>query len=169
MNMLGVYKIKQEAFVPSLATRQSACYDISACLVDGDRVQYVTSYNEFGSRVVTDGKFTLHGGERALIPTGLIFDVPAGYSLRLHPRSGVSFKKGIALANCEGVIDSDYVEQTFVSLINHSDVSFVITHGDRIAQMELVITESTVVTEIPNPPVSRTNRMGGFGSTGLNV
>jgi len=60
------------------------------------------------------------------VPTGLIFDIPLGFSLRIHPRSGLSYRRGISLSNCEGVIDSDYVEQTFVSVINNSDVTFVL-------------------------------------------
>ena len=37
-----------------------------------------------------------------LIPTGLIFDIPEGYSVRLHSRSGLRWKDGIYLTNCEG-------------------------------------------------------------------
>jgi dUTP pyrophosphatase len=40
--------------------------------------------------------------ERALIPTGLIFDIPEGYSIRIHPRSGMALKYGLILANCRG-------------------------------------------------------------------
>jgi dUTP pyrophosphatase len=48
-----------------------------------------------------------------LIPTGLIADIPEGFSVRIHSRSGLAFKQGVYLTNCEGVIDSDYVDPNY--------------------------------------------------------
>jgi dUTP pyrophosphatase len=104
-----------------------------------------------------------------LIPTGLVFNIPDGYSIRIHPRSGISFKNGIQLANCEGVIDSDYYHETFVALVNMSDVPFTIKHGDRIAQAELVQDLGAKFSETTERPEMRTNRQGGFGSTGIET
>jgi len=169
MNKIGAYKVYAEANWPTMATGNSACFDVSACLINGELVNCATSYNEQTGRTIVDGKFTMFSGERALIPTGLIFDIPLGYSLRIHPRSGLSYKKGVSLSNCVGVIDSDYVDQTYVSLINHSDVTFVVEHGDRIAQLELVKIELMIFTDLKQPPEVKTNRVGGFGSTGLTT
>ena len=149
------------------ATAQSACWDVSACLVDGDRVKVYNAWNEHGTRIVTEQQITLFGGERALVPTGWIFDIPAGFSMRLHPRSGLAWKQGITLANAEGVIDSDYVQETFVLLYNITDAQHVITHGDRIAQLEIVPVCEFVFNEQSQAPDVKTDRQGGFGSTGI--
>jgi dUTP pyrophosphatase len=163
-----VYKLWPQAVLPTQATPGSACWDLSASLIDGSRVDVISSYNERMSRVVADGSLTVFGGERALIPTGVIFDIPPGYSLRLHPRSGLSWKEGITLANCEGVIDSDYVEQTFVSIVNLTETSYVIRDQARIAQAELVPVQQVAYKETSHRPQLKTNRSGGFGSTGMN-
>jgi dUTP pyrophosphatase len=108
-------------------------------------------------------------GDRVLVPTGLIFDIPAGHSLRIHPRSGLSYKQGLVLANLEAVIDSDYIEETFIILTNQSDVDQTIYHGDRIAQAELIKSEEYVLWEIFDAPTQKTDRVGGLGSTGVAV
>lgn len=168
MNKLGVYKTSPQACVPVQATAQAACYDVHACLVDTVKVQMWNEWNETRLNAVQDGKITLHCGDRALIPTGLIFDIPENHSVRIHPRSGISIKQGVTLINCEGVVDSDYHHETFIALINHSGAAFVISHGDRIAQIELVKHEPVQIEEIFEAPTARTLRQGGFGSTGLN-
>ena len=108
----------------------------------------------------------IYPGERALIPTGLILDIPTGYSVRLHVRSSMALKQGIALANSEGVIDSDYVEPTFVMLYNSSTSTVHILNGERICQGELVSMMDYTLDRIYAKPGSKTDRVGGFGSTG---
>jgi dUTP pyrophosphatase len=91
-----------------------------------------------------------------------------GQSLRIHPRSGLAWKTGITLLNCEGVVDADYVDPTFVMLYNISDVQFKITDGDRIAQAEIITASPRMNFDvISEKPVIKTDRKGGFGSTGV--
>tara|TARA_B000000557_G_C20555344_1_gene350707 strand:- start:309 stop:629 length:321 start_codon:yes stop_codon:yes gene_type:complete len=104
--------------------------------------------------------------ERVLIPTGLILDIPEGYSVRLHSRSGLAWKDGVYLTNCEGIIDYDYVEPVFVMMTNISQSPKTINNGDRICQAELVEKVYHSLVEIPEPPTRKTERDGGFGSTG---
>jgi dUTP pyrophosphatase len=85
----------------------------------------------------------------------------------MHPRSGLSIKKGLILANCEGVIDSDYVEELMIPVVNTSDISYEISHGERIAQMELVRKEHFLYLHLTERPQQKTDRSGGFGSTGV--
>ena len=85
----------------------------------------------------------------------------------LHARSGTSLKQGLVLANAEGVIDSDYVEEVFVILHNISGNAVTIENGDRIAQAELVSNIIYHVEETPARPLPKTSRIGGFGSTGI--
>ena len=129
------------------ATSGSACFDICA-------------------HIPCDGTVTLAPNERVLVPTGLIFDIPWGHSIRLHPRSGMAFKKGLSLANAEGIIDSDYVEEVFVALHNVSGESQTVSHGERIVQAELVKSLDYKIVPTDKRPERKTSRSGGFGSTG---
>ena len=110
-------------------------------------------------------QITLKPGERALIPTGLIFDIPENYSVRVHTRSSWAAVKGIGMSVTEGIIDHDYVEEVFVPMVNNTDKLFHIRSGERIAQIELVKTIPTINTWIDDRPTKRGNRDGGFGST----
>ena len=96
----------------------------------------------------------------------MIFDIPEGYSVRLHSRSGLAWKDGVYLTNCEGIIDSDYVDPVFVMMSNISQSPKTINNGDRICQAELVEKVYHSLTEIQDPPTQKTERDGGFGSTG---
>jgi dUTP pyrophosphatase len=170
VTQIGVFSIHPQAHLPSYATAQSACFDISACLIDGESIAAFSAYNSTViNNTVKDGKIVMQSGSRMLVPTGLVFDIPEGYSLRLHPRSGLAYKSGISLANCEGVIDSDYWHQTFVALINTSHCEFTIRHGDRIAQGEIVPLMPCSFHSLDEAPSQRTSRAGGFGSTGQNT
>ena len=114
-----------------------------------------------------DPNITIHPFQRVLVPTGLILDIPAGHSVRIHPRSGNAIKKGLSFINCEGIVDSDYIDPLMVPVINLSDVqTIVINNNDRIAQGELIKDLSYNIEEISSPPEQKTDREGGFGSTG---
>lgn len=163
--------------VPNLefATSGSACADVRAYFGTHERMFAV--YNEKNAHMqymafqsYTGDKFhtILNAGDRALIPTGIILDIPQGYSVRVHPRSGLSIKSGIGLANSQGIIDSDYVEQFYISVINNSNTQVRIDHGDRIAQLELVKLPAYSIVPTDVRPAQKTERVGGFGSTGKN-
>ena len=104
-----------------------------------------------------------------MVETGLIFDIPIGYSIRIHPRSGLAFKKGITLLNAEGIIDSDYTDELKILLYNTSNIDFFVHQGDRIAQGELVKNLDYTIEECYTAPAKKTNRIGGFGSTGVSA
>lgn len=166
-----------EAIVPNYSTESSACFDLHACIPTGTVVSAKVK-NNCGFTDVPyerDDKITSHGtgtisiypGSRVLVPTGLKFHIPELHSLRLHPRSGLAFKNGLMLANCEGVIDEDYVEEVYVALYNASNDVFILKHGDRIAQAELVCDTRIKISESLDAPKRKTTRSGGFGSTGV--
>ena len=114
-----------------------------------------------------DSSITSHPCQRALSPTGVILDIPNGYSVRIHPRSGTAIKQGMSLINCEGVIDYDYVEPLFIACVNLSEVqTIIINNGDRVAQGELVEMTHYEIEESSTKPTQKTDRAGGFGSTG---
>ena len=153
--------------MPVKGSDLAACFDLKASMRDGDEIKFYNKQNVKASQKVVDQKITMYHGDRMLIPTGLVFDLSADTSLRIHPRSGLSSKNGINIANCEGVVDSDYVEQTFVLLLNISNIPFEVSDGMRIAQAEIVPVVDVDIKEISMRPEQKTSRNGGFGSTGL--
>ena len=166
---LQYFKTCSDALAPEWATEHSACFDLKACLPVGAVVKaYNSDNNTFDIDIGDLQELDILPGNRVLVPTGLIFDIPIGYSMRIHPRSGLSLKKGIILANCEGVVDADYVHPTFVLLTNASNREFTITHGDRIAQAEMIPDMAYSLIETATQPTQKTNRIGGLGSTGVN-
>lgn len=109
--------------------------------------------------------FTLAPMQRAVVPTGLRIEIPAGYEVQIRPRSGLALKYGISLPNTPGTIDSDYRGPLGVLLINYGTDPFVIAHGDRIAQLIVAPVVQAVFSEVDT--LAATERgAGGFGSTG---
>jgi len=103
--------------------------------------------------------------ERALVPTGLFIELPAGFEAQVRPRSGLSIKKGISIVNAPGTIDADYRGEIRVILINLSKEDFVIEDGERIAQMIISRHEKAEWVEVEE--LDETERgAGGFGHTG---
>ena len=104
-------------------------------------------------------------GARHLVDTGVAVSIPAGYVGLVHPRSGHAHKHGITVNNAPGTIDSGYVGNIRVNLINHGRAPVYVEYGDRIAQLliqhvelpELEIVESLEATE---------RGTSGHGSTG---
>ena len=115
---------------------------------------------------VDDGvTLTILPGKRALVPTGFIFEVPDGFEAQIRPRSGLAFKNGITCLNSPGTIDSDYRGEVKVILANLGQEAFMITRGDRIAQLVPAPVQRAVLDEVAT--LEDTVRgSGGFGSTG---
>jgi dUTP pyrophosphatase len=104
--------------------------------------------------------------ERALIPTGLFIELPLGFEAQVRPRSGLAYKKGITVLNSPGTIDADYRGEICVLLINLSQEDFVVTDGERVAQM--VVAKHEQVNWQNVEVLSDTQRgAGGYGSTGV--
>jgi len=169
---LKYYKLHNEVLDPHIATEGSACFDIHAYLDNPVTVYRMNNHKEKRNPEtiqwsdIEELQLALGPAERVLIPTGIIFDIPEGYSVRLHPRSSISLKKGLVMPNGEGIVDSDYYHETFIMLYNSSADEVRIKHGERIAQGELVKTLDYSLEESIIVPEQKTNRVGGFGSTG---
>ncbi len=104
-------------------------------------------------------------GERALVPAGIVLELPAGLEAQVRPRSGLAHRHGVTVLNTPGTIDADYRGEIQVILINHGKETFTLSRGDRIAQ--LVISAVVTVTFEQAEKLSITGRnTGGFGSTG---
>lgn len=103
---------------------------------------------------------------RAIVPTGLVLELPAGWEAQVRPRSGLAAKHGITVLNSPGTVDSDYRGEVMVILVNLGTETFRIERGMRIAQLVIApVTRATLVevSEVGTTPRSE----GGFGSTGL--
>ncbi len=104
--------------------------------------------------------------QRVLIPTGLYLELPQGYEAQIRPRSGLAIKKGLSLLNTPGTIDSDYRGEIKIILINLSNETAQVHHGERIAQM--IISKYDQITFVEVNELSETTRGdGGFGHTGV--
>lgn len=130
--------------LPRYATPQSAGVDLRANL---------------------DAPVTLQPLQRQLIPTGLYIALPEGYEAQVRPRSGLALKHGVTVLNSPGTIDADYRGEVCVILVNLSSEPFVVSDGERIAQMVIARYEQAewkLVDELP----ATERGAGGFGHTG---
>lgn len=113
-----------------------------------------------------DAPVVLKPFERALIPTGLVFQLETGFEAQVRPRSGLAFRHGVTVLNAPGTVDADYRGEVQVLLVNLGSEPFTVTRGMRIAQA--VIAPVTVAVPVEVEQVDETARAaGGFGSTGL--
>lgn len=188
MITLNIFKIRDDVELPTYGTTLANCFDLSFQPTES-HVKGYDKYNNPISQYVTDrGEISIYPGDRLLIPTGLVFKIERlvtvenysdilsygtqtplqNFSIRLHPRSGLSLKRGLTLANSEGVVDVDYQEEVFVLLTNISNMGQVIARGDRIAQAEVVVNEPINFVVLTKKPDRHSERAGGFGSTGVS-
>jgi dUTP pyrophosphatase len=146
-----VKKLHAAAILPQYATAGAACFDLFALPANDEEV-------------------AIHYGGPQVIPTGLAFEIPAGHVMLIFSRSGHGFKSETRLANCVGVIDSDYRGEVMVKLTRDPNADTPIAplrfrHGDRIAQAMVV--PFPRVSFVEAVELSDTERgAGGFGSTG---
>ena len=116
-------------------------------------------------RAAVQETLVLEPGERAMVPTGLVFEIEEGWEGQVRPRSGRALREGLAVLNSPGTIDADYRGEVKVILINLGTEPFEITRGERIAQMVVAPVLQADIREVRT--LSDTERgSGGFGSTG---
>ena len=131
--------------LPRYESLGAACFDIRACL---------------------SSPVELARGERALIPTGLAFEIPEGFELQCRPRSGLALKQGLTVLNSPGTIDSDYRGEIKILILNTGAKAVQIKDQARLAQMALQPVFKAEFEECDTlSPTQRAS--GGFGSTGL--
>src|SRR4029078_8606287 len=129
--------------LPTYATAESAGFDLSA-----------------------SAEVTVAPRQIALIPTGLVIEVPPGYFLGIFARSSTPLKRGLMVANGVGVIDPDYAgpsDEIMIQVLNFTDADAQGRSGDRLAQG--IVLPSPRVTWYEVEAIGKAAR-GGFGSTG---
>jgi dUTP pyrophosphatase len=117
--------------------------------------------------VPDDRPLVIVPGKRALVPTGLVLEIPDGFEGQVRPRSGLALKHGITCLNTPGTVDSDYRGEVKVLLVNLGDDDFSVTRGMRIAQIVFASVERAVPEE-RGLAGSTSRGAGGFGSTGTD-
>lgn len=148
---LKVQKLHSDAVIPKYATPGASAFDLVA--IDS---------------------LTIGPGETKLVKTGLAMEIPFGFELQVRPRSGMSLKTSLQVANSPGTVDSDYrgeicviIKNTAVALTpEHFDSqTYLIKKGDRIAQGAVCAVNQAEFELVES--LSETDRgTGGFGSSG---
>ncbi len=143
---IDIVKKNKNAILPKKMTDGSAGWDIFACI---------------------DKEIKIKAGETVKIPSGVAISLPSNEVVALlFARSGLASKHGVTLANCVGVIDSDFRGEIQVALYNNSQVDYTIEPNERIAQlvfMPVFSAELHLCEQLDD--TSRAE--GGFGSTGI--
>lgn len=138
-----VKRLSTAARLPTYATDGSGCFDLYA----------------------THGA-NLDSERPAAIGTGLSFEIPEGHVMLVFSRSGHGFNHDVRLANCVGVIDSDYRGEVKVKLTcDDYRKSLVVSEGDRVAQALIIPIPAVEFEEVGDLSVTERGE-GGFGSTG---
>lgn len=142
-----------------------------------------------GMDIYSNEGYTIEPGKTLIIPTGIKVAIPEGYAILIQPRSGLSAKTKLRVANTPGLIDSGYRDEIGVIIENieppFKDIeyefdenggiqiksilhgnAYTISKGDKIAQMRLVKVPQAHLVEVPSVENIGVNRGGGFGSTG---
>jgi len=144
VSVLRVRRLSAQAVLPAYATEAAAGLDLAAAL---------------------ERPLTLAPGDRALVPTGLSIELPAGHEGQVRPRSGLAVKHGVTVLNAPGTVDEDYRGEVKVALINHGREPFVVEPGMRVAQ--LIVAPVARVSVVEAEELRATTRgEGGFGHTG---
>ncbi|MCY3927292.1 MAG: dUTP diphosphatase [Acidobacteria bacterium] len=145
---VGIRRLPHSAGPPERASAGSAGYDL---------------------RAATDAPVRIEPGARALIPTGLILGLPAGYEAQIRPRSGLAYRRGLTVLNAPGTIDSDYRGELKLLLVNLGRSMIMVERGERLAQMVVAAVPEIAFRDddtLGAHPVAGERNDGGFGSTG---
>lgn len=122
-----------------------------------------------GCDVCAVEEVTIGAGETKIVKTGLAVAIPVGYEIQVRPRSGLSYKTKLRVANAPGTIDTDYRGEIGIIINNTGDTPYVVDKGMKIAQLLIAPTPMITWEEVDSvEELGSTDRgAGGFGSTGV--
>lgn len=184
---LGIFPMHEDVQLPEYSHKKGdSGFDIRAYLSNSKLDDLLSSYHnldlsEYGKdihdfiqkeKVIIDDKdiiqLRVKPGAKVLIPTGIKMNIPEGYEIQVRPRSGISAKTGLFVCNAPGTVDSNYVGELKIILMNLGNKEEIIAHNDRIAQLVLCKVTSVKISKIEEDDLKKTDRSYlGFGSTGL--
>jgi len=155
---IKIQKLHENAVTPTYAHQGDACFDLTACTVDGSSLIQSAIYRD---KPVTCG-------------TGLAFEVPEGHAMLVFSRSGMGFKRALRFANGTGIIDHGYAGEVMVRLTSDAPTETddgydapadIIRPGERIAQA-MIIKVDSIDFEVVEQLALSERGTGGFGSSG---
>jgi dUTP pyrophosphatase len=135
---------------------------------EGVNLPEYKNINDAGMDVQSTEELIICSGETIIVPTGLKVAIPEGYEIQVRPRSGLSLKTPLRIANSPGTIDTGYRDEIGIIITNTGRNNHKIFKCDRIAQLvlkEVPQIEWEIVDDVKSIGI---NRNGGFGSTGVN-
>jgi dUTP pyrophosphatase len=138
---VSIHRLSPDIALPDYSTSGSAGFDLAASV-----------------------DMTIAPGEVALVPTGLVIEVPKGYFLGVFARSSTPLKRGLMVANGVGVVDSDYcgpADEIKIEVVNFTSARVSVKRGDRLAQGVIL---SYARADWQEREMASPTR-GGFGST----
>ena len=140
-----ITKLNPEAIIPKYAHPTDAGADV--CAVEETKIE---------------------PGETKIVKTGIAVAIPVGYEIQVRPRSGLSLKSGLRIANAPGTIDTDYRGEIGIIMTNTGDIPYVIDKGMKIAQLVISQVPRIKWDEVETIEALGTTERGegGFGSTG---
>ena len=165
--------------------------DVLCEIEDENKIPTYARPGDAGMDIVSPKEYTINPGETIIIPTGIKVAIPEGYAILIQPRSGMSVKTKLRIANTPGLIDSGYrdeigvivenIEPPFKDIdydfdengqINIKSIlhgqSYTIGEGQKFAQMRLVQVPSINFIKVDSVQEIGENRGGGFGHTDLS-
>jgi dUTP pyrophosphatase len=143
MGNVRIRRLRADVALPEYATPGAAAFDLAAA-----------------------ADVTIEAGSVALVPTGLVIEVPAGMFLGIFARSSTPLKRGLMVANGVGVVDSDYCgpdDEVKVAVMNFTKSAVRVAAGDRLAQGILLGAPRVTWEEAAELAL---DSRGGFGATG---
>jgi dUTP pyrophosphatase len=142
---IKVKRLRSGAVLPAYMSEHAAGMDLFAC---------------------PDHEIIVAPGCRTIVPTGIAVAIPVGYEGQVRPRSGLALHHGITLVNAPGTIDSDYRGELGIIIINHGTDNFIVSSGDRIAQLVIAPVQQATLEQVDELDATERNE-GGFGHTGF--
>ena len=119
----------------------------------------------FDIRAQLNAPMVLNPGERAMVPTGLSFEIPLGFEIQARPRSGLAAKQGLTVLNTPGTIDADYRGEVKIIIINLGQEPVQIQDQERCAQL-VIAPIYQAQFQVVDTLGDTARGAGGFGSTG---
>ena len=155
-----------ESIVNSVGYRDTVTVAVEFCHPNAKEPTYANP-DDAGCDVYAVETTHIAPGATYIVRTGLKVAVPAGWMLSVRPRSGMSAKTGIRVANAPGTIDTGYRNEVGIILHNTGNEIYTINEGERIAQFVIEPAPMIKFKKVDSVEEIGQNRGGGFGSSGM--
>ena len=125
----------------------------------------------------SDSGFDLHSVEdvvipafgRALVPSGLSFDIKDGFEIQVRTKSGLAINQGLMVLNSPGTVDNGYTGEVKGIIFNTNPTEVKIPKGMKFGQAVVCPVVNGAWVELHQVDQINKKERGanGFGSTGI--